>query len=299
MDGGGHRHRQQQEQESACCRRQPHGEVGVGGEADQLDGERGRRAGAEHDGDIDHREREGQDGAERQAQEREELRQHQLGPGLGRAVAEAARHPELAGGVDLAHRGQDREQEEGGLPYREAQREGDTPGVVQGQQVGWALPAGEPGRGQPCQPARGGGEEGEADGACQMRHGQEHRQQQRQRAAERGVVGGGGDGGGGREGQGGGDEAAAEGDGQRMAETGHCQEPAPGLETGLVGADRRQPAEGRQGGAEEAGRDRPQEDQDGERRGKAEQEALSGRSAPPRPSPSAPSSSGAARGAVA
>ena len=94
-------------------------------------------------------------------------------PRPARSPAVRATASDAAGG-DLALRRRDRQQQERGFAQGQAQRQRQPQRIVDGQQIGRPLPAGEPRREQAGQPARRREQEGGADGAGEVRHRQEN-----------------------------------------------------------------------------------------------------------------------------
>jgi hypothetical protein len=158
------------------------GEVGIVGPAQDQRRQRRRRRRSEDQRHVDDRQAEGEHGIDRQANQRIELRQHDLDPGGGGAVAEPAGDPEAARRVELTLGRQADQQQIGGLLHHQPEGERQPGAVLQRGEIGRQRPAGGPGRQQPDEPARRRDQEGEPDRHRNMRH----RQQRCQQAARRG-----------------------------------------------------------------------------------------------------------------
>ncbi len=139
--------------------------------------QRRRVAGAQHQPDLDDREREGEHRIDRQADLRIDLRQDNLEPGDGAAVAHRPRRGERGSDRHLAGGAGDHQHEIGDLLEEEAGDEGEAERVLYGDEGRRLVPAGEPGRKQTHDPAARRQEEGEADRGRGMGRREKRRQE--------------------------------------------------------------------------------------------------------------------------
>ena len=161
--------------------------IRIVGEIDRQHRQRRRRRRAEHQRHVDRRQRVGERGIDRQADQPVEPRGDQLEPGDARLVAEAGADAEHARRIELAERGQAGEEQERHFLQHQPGGEAEAPAIVRHQQVGRRFDR-QRQRRDPHQPARGRQQEGKAEGEGRMRRRQQPGQHFRRDARQAGAA---------------------------------------------------------------------------------------------------------------